>query len=127
MGFLRTVRLFALGFGILLLSAVQAPFASAQASRGDERVLKSFADVHPIDVHVHVFKTDPAFQAMLEKLNLKLLDILVMDDTLPYRKELQPQIDDALKLMRSSRGHVALCTTFDPYKFGSPTFSGDAV
>jgi hypothetical protein len=78
-------------------------------------------------VHVHVFKTDPALQSMLEKLNLKLMNILVMDDTLSYRKELQPQIDDAWKLVRSSKGHVALCTTFDPYKFNDPTFPKEAI
>src|ERR1019366_9070433 len=58
-----------------------------------EQALKSFAALDPIDVHVHVFKTDPAFQALLERLHLKLLNILVMDDTLPYRKQLQPQVD----------------------------------
>jgi predicted TIM-barrel fold metal-dependent hydrolase len=64
---------------------------------------------------------------MLERLSVKLLNILVMDNTLPYRKQLQPQIDDALTLMRSSRGHIALCTTFDPYLFNSPSFSADAI
>jgi hypothetical protein len=34
------------------------------------------------------FKADPAFQKMLERRNLKLLNILVMDDTLAYRKQL---------------------------------------
>src|ERR1022692_1834083 len=121
--------------GFVLLSSVfvfAAMWYASQmrlsaAGRTDEQALKSFAALHPIDVHVHVFKTDPAFQAMLERLNLKVLDILVMDDTLPYRKQLQPQVDDALALMRSSHGHVALCTTFDPYLFDSPSFSADAI
>jgi len=64
---------------------------------------------------------------MLERLNLKLLNILVMDDSNPHRKQLQRQIDDAQALVQSSRGHVALCTTFDPYKFGSASFSTDAI
>ena len=102
-------------------------FAAPAAERTDEQALKSFAAIHPIDVHVHVFKTDPAFQTMLEQLNLKLLDILVMDDTEPYRKQLQPQVDDALALVKSSHGHVALCTTFDPYRFDSPSFTADAI
>ena len=86
-----------------------------------------FVAIHPIDAHVHVFKTDPAFQKMLERLNLKLLNILVMDDSLPHRKQLQPQIDKAFALMRSSRGHISLCTTFDPYKFDSPSFDAEAI
>lgn len=102
-----------------------APALSEQTR--SERALKSFSALHPIDVHVHVFKTDPAFQSLLERLHLKVVDILVMDDTLTYRKQLQPQIDDALALVRSSRGHVALCTTFDPYKVNDTSFPSHAV
>src|SRR5208283_4688698 len=93
----------------------------------DEGSLSAFAAIHPIDVHVHVFKTDPTFQKMLERLNLKLLNILVTDDTNPNRKQLQPQIDDARALVQSSRGHIALCTTFDPYKVDSASFIADAL
>src|SRR5438128_1630436 len=110
-----------------ILFAVTILAASPKDLQSDEQILAAFAAIHPIDTHVHVFKTDPAFQALLEQLNLKLLNILVMDDTNSARKLLQPQVDDALSLMRSSRGHVALCTTFDPYKFDSPTFSADAI
>ncbi len=98
-----------------------------QAQAGREQALKAFAAMRPIDVHVHVFKTDPAFQALLERLHLTLLNILVMDDTLSYRKQLEPQISDALELVHSSHGHVALCTTFDPYRFTDPSFDVDAV
>jgi len=101
--------------------------ASSTESNADDKALQSFAAVHPIDVHVHVFKTDPAFQKMLERLDLKVMDILVMDDTNTARQKLTQQVDDALALVHSSRGHVALCTTFDPYKFDSPTFAADAI
>jgi hypothetical protein len=101
--------------------------ASSAESKADAQALHSFAAIHPIDVHVHVFKTDPAFQAMLERLNLKLLNILVMDDTNSARKQLRQQVDDALALVRSSRGHVVLCTTFDPYKVDGPSFDADAI
>lgn len=92
-----------------------------------EQALQAFAAIHPIDVHVHIFKSDPAFQAMLNALHLKLLNILVVDDTEPYRKQLAAQVDVALELVRSGRGHIAWCTTFDPYKFDTPSFEGDAV
>jgi hypothetical protein len=92
-----------------------------------EQALESLTALQPIDVHVHVFKTDPAFQALLERLHLTLVNILVMDDTLSYRKQLQPQVDQAVALVRSSRGHVALCTTFDPYKFNDPSFQSEAI
>ena len=118
-----------LGFSIALSSAAQvSPSTSAPATAAsEETTLRAFAAIHPIDVHVHVFKTDPAFQNMLERLNLKVMDILVMDDTESYRKQLQPQVDQALELVRSSRGHVALCTTFDPYKLDSASFDADAI
>ncbi len=127
--FSRTIAQVLLGFSIALSTTAQAPTSASAPAKpaDDEPALRAFAAIHPIDVHVHVFKTDSAFQKMLERLNLKLLNILVMDDTNPNRKQLQPQIDEALALVRSSGGHVALCTTFDPYKFDSASFSADAI
>ncbi len=121
--------LLAIAFTILA-ACVLLPHPSlsqTQPQPTQDETLRAFAAIRPIDVHVHVFKTDPAFQSMLEKLNLTLMDILVMDDTLPYRKELQPQVTDALALMHSSEGHIAFCTTFDPYKFSDPNFTADSI
>lgn len=120
---------------ILILSAVLAwsaaqqssPASSSAETTSNEQALKSFAALQPIDTHVHVFKTDPAFQAMLERLHLTLLNILLVDDTLSYRKQLKPQVDDARALIRSSHGHVALATTFDPYKFNDSSFTTDSI
>jgi hypothetical protein len=129
MGSARTVAQVILGLSIALSSTAQVPTSASAAAKlaDEEKALRAFAAIQPIDVHVHVFKTDPAFQKMLEGLNLKLMNILVTDDTNPNRKDLQRQIDDAWALVRSSRGHVALCTTFDPYKFHSASFSADAI
>jgi Amidohydrolase len=132
---MKTLTNFAL-LSLLTLGAVLAidflgqKSAAADNSQGQtsaEDTLKAFAAIRPIDVHVHVFKTDPAFQALLQRLQLKLVDILVMDDTLPYRRRLAPQIKDALSLVSASHGHVALCTTFDPYRFGDASFTADAI
>jgi len=109
-----------------LFTPVQ-PAAPPARSMTNEAALRQLARIDPIDVHVHVFKTHPAFQAFLEQVHLKLLNILVMDDTLSYRKQLAPQVRDALELMHSSRGHVAFCTTFDPYKFNEQSFPSEAV
>ena len=128
-GLARAIAQAGLALSIALCAAGQAPSStSAPAKLGDdEAALRAFAAIRPIDVHVHVFKTGPAFQTMLEQLNLKLMNILVMDDTNPNRKDLQREIDDAQALVRSSGGHVALCTTFDPYKFDSSSFGPDAI
>lgn len=92
-----------------------------------ENPLKSLAALEPIDVHTHVFKTAPEFQAFLERVHLKLVDILVVDDSLSYRKTLEPQLKDALALVRSSHGHIALCTTFDAYKFNQGSFITETI
>lgn len=124
----RTIFSRLLGVVLILGCWPHPGFAADPAAvAGDKQALKAFAALHPIDTHVHVFKTDPAFQSMLERLNVKLLNILVMDDTLSYRQKLQPQIDNALALVRSGHGHVALCTTFDPYRFENPGFTADAI
>jgi len=127
--FSRTIAQAILVFSIALSATGQAPTATSASARpaDEERALRAFAAIRPIDVHVHVFKTEPAFQKMLERLNLKLLNILVMDDTNLNRKQLLSQIEDAVALVRSSGGHIALCTTFDPYKFEGASFSADAV
>src|SRR5271169_2256508 len=112
-GLARTVAQVVIALSIALSAAAQAPTSTPASAKPavEQEALRAFAAIHPIDVHVHVFKTDPTFQKMLERLNLKLMDILVMDSTHPHRKNLQGQIDDAEALLRSSGGHVALCTT----------------
>jgi Amidohydrolase len=92
-----------------------------------DKALEALAALEPIDVHTHVFKTDPGFQAFWERLHLKLVDILVVDDSHPYRKQLGREVEDAFALVRSSRGHVALCTTFDPYKFNDASFASETI
>jgi len=114
-------------FAGYLLFHSSAAISQMQERAHSEEALQAFANLRPIDVHVHVFKTDPAFQAMLQHLNLKLMNILVMDDTLSYRNQLEPQITDALVLLRSSKGHIAFCTTFDPYKFNDPSFAAESI
>jgi hypothetical protein len=122
----RIFSLVLLGVSIALSSGAQTS-TSASAASGEEGALRAFAAIHPIDVHVHVFKSDPAFQSMLERLNLKVMDILVVDDTEPDRKQLHPQVEEAMELVRSGHGHVAFCTTFDPYQIDSASFDADAV
>jgi predicted TIM-barrel fold metal-dependent hydrolase len=121
--------------GILLASGLsvavcfwgQSPAALSQQQTSTEQILQSFAAIRPIDAHVHVFKTSPELQSFVRRLDLTLLNILVVDDTLSYRRQLAPQVADALRIVRSSQGHIALCTTFDPYKFGESNFAAETV
>jgi predicted TIM-barrel fold metal-dependent hydrolase len=89
--------------------------------------LRALALLEPIDVHTHVARGDPSFYAMLDRLHMHILDILLVDDHDPYRKTLQQQLQDALRVVRKSHGHAALCTTFDAFQFGQPDFAASAI
>ena len=85
--------------------------------------LASFSALAPIDAHVHLYKDDPAFGALMQRLNLRILNICVIDDRDPYGKGLEPQRGDVLKVVHSTGGRAVLCTTFSPYDFEEPGFA----
>jgi len=89
--------------------------------------LADFSALAPDDAHVHLYKDDPAFAAFLARLNLRLLDICVIDDRDPYFKGLEPQRGDVLKVVHSTGGRVVFCATFSPYDFEEPGFSRRAI
>lgn len=96
-----------------------APFSSEE--------LRAFAALDPIDTHTHVFQAAPAFEAMLQRLNMHIVDICVVDDHGKPPRGLHPQLEQALEVIHASGGRAALCTTFDPYKFRFPGFSEAAI
>jgi len=85
--------------------------------------LASFSALAPIDAHVHLYKDDPALGAFLKRLNLRVLDIIVIDDRDPFGKELEPQRSDVLKVVHATGGRALFCTTFSPYDFEDPGFA----
>jgi predicted TIM-barrel fold metal-dependent hydrolase len=89
--------------------------------------LAGFSALAPVDAHVHLYKDDPAFAAFLERLNLRILDICVIDDRDLYFKSLEPQRGDVLKVVHSTGGRAVFCTTFSPYDFEEPGFSSRAI
>ena len=95
-----------------------------RSSAGD---LAGFSAVAPIDAHVHLYRDDPAFGDLMERLNLRVLDICVIDDRDPFFKGLEPQRGDVLKVVHTTRGRAAFCTTFSPYDFEEPGFSRRAI
>lgn len=40
----------------------------------------AFAAVAPIDTHIHLYQDDPRFGAIMQRLNLRALNICVIDD-----------------------------------------------
>ena len=83
--------------------------------------------MNPIDAHVHLFKDDAAFGALMQRLKLRILTISLIDDRDPYFKAMEPQRSDALKVMHNTSGRAVWCTTFSPYDFEKPGFSDKAI
>lgn len=89
--------------------------------------LQDLASLEPIDTHTHIAKADPGFYGMLERLHLHIVDILLVDGHDAYRKSMQPQLQNAERVVNESGGHVALCTSFDPFQFGQEGFPDSAI
>jgi predicted TIM-barrel fold metal-dependent hydrolase len=102
--------------------------ATAVVSGGfSPQELQAFTALAPIDTHTHVLRTDPAFNAMLDRLNIHLLDIILVDDRNPEVNNLQAERTEALKFIRSSSGRAILCTSFDPFNMRKPGFAAAAI
>ncbi len=118
---------------ILIAAAGVAPLltgvaAETEMSGFDAQQLAAFASLEPIDTHTHIYKDDPAYLAMLQKLHLHILDIVdVSDNGDPERKSLDREETDVLAVTRDSHGHGAVCTSFDPYRINDPNFAAAAI
>ena len=100
---------------------------NASAANSEDAILKDFAGIDPIDVHTHVYKDDPALNAPSERLNLRALNICVIDDRNPDFHNLEPQRTEVLEVRQGTRGRFAFCTTFSPYDFEQPGFSARKI
>jgi predicted TIM-barrel fold metal-dependent hydrolase len=125
--FLVTVLITTIVAGVKLSSVLLAAQKSGPAASDESALLKSFADIQPIDVHTHIYKDDPELNALIDRLNLRAVNIAVIDDRDPDFKGLEPQRTEVLKVRQSTLGRVAFCTTFSPYAFEEPGFSARAI
>ena len=89
--------------------------------------LAAFAALEPIDTHAHVRRVDPQFNAMLDKLNIHLLDIIVVDDQSPEENDLQVERNGAMNFIGSSGGRAVLCTSIDPFRMRKSGFTASAI
>ncbi len=92
--------------------------------------LQEFAALNPIDTHTHIYQRSPVFSAMFDRLNLHILDIMLVIDNdrtrLTWTKFSRVR-KAAWEVVDNSAGRASLCTTFDPYKLNQPDFSKNAV
>ena len=108
-------------------SVLFAGQGSGVAASDHSTLLKAFAEMNPIDAHVHLYKDDPAFGTLLQRLKLRVLDICLIDDRDPYFKAMEPQRGDVQRVVHGTSGRAVLCTTFSPYDFEEPGFSARAI
>jgi predicted TIM-barrel fold metal-dependent hydrolase len=80
-----------------------------------------------IDAHAHVLRSDPAFFRLLERLNVRLVNICVVDRYDPGYETAEPQHRIALDVFRRSKGRAAWCSTFDDTDWESPGFAARAI
>jgi len=116
-----TVVLICLAVG--LFATASGPFFPRIEKEPSTPDLKSFSALAPIDAHAHVFKNDPAFAVMLERLNLRILDVCVVDKHDRGFEQAGPQNQTAREIMHTTHGRSAWCSTFDPQDFESPDFA----
>lgn len=133
LGVIRTTRnLRRPSVGVLLLCAHLLlsgckPLSRLRESHRERQRMQELAALKPIDAHTHISAAGPQFLAMLENLNMHVLDILYVDDTSPYRSSLERQKSDALNFIASANGRATLCTTFDPFRFKEGNFAQQAI
>lgn len=76
-----------------------------------------------IDVHVHVFRPEAAYDDMLRRLSLRVLNICVVDKYERGFADGQAQHRAALALSRTTHQRAAWCSTFDPQNWEEPGFA----
>lgn len=114
----------------LLMAGITPMSVPAQQTANQPNLspyLHSLAALHPIDAHTHIWKSDPVFTAMLERLNLHVVDILYVDDKESTAMPLDQERAAAWAFIHSAHGHASLCTTFDPFEFSQPDFIPAAI
>jgi predicted TIM-barrel fold metal-dependent hydrolase len=94
-------------------SPVTGPFSTEE--------LHNFQALDPIDTHVHIYQTNPAFLALLTRINLHVLDIVVPHT--PDQHALDEERQQAWSFVRTSNGQATLCTTFNPFTYRTPGFT----
>jgi predicted TIM-barrel fold metal-dependent hydrolase len=80
-----------------------------------------------IDAHAHVFTSPPALLEMLERLDVRLVSITVVDKHDRGYEEAEPQHRQAAEAARASQGRIVWSSTFDPQDWESPGFAERAI
>ncbi len=125
--YLSMVLLAGIAFGPNSANHASAAEPKVTSGRFTAAELQQFAALDAIDTHVHIYHASPLFHAMINRLNLHLVDILVVDNHHGQMSaSLTMQRDAAMSVIAQDPERVKLCTTFDPYAFMQPDFADHA-
>jgi predicted TIM-barrel fold metal-dependent hydrolase len=111
----------------LVLGFLAGANCAAQAGAGHAdavSAMKGLAALEPIDAHAHMFREDPAVLAFMKQMHMRVLDIYVMESR---EDPLQPMRVQGRAMLGFGQGHVAWCTTIDPYVFDSPGYAARTI
>jgi predicted TIM-barrel fold metal-dependent hydrolase len=108
------------------LAHAGSPVMIAASNDALSEDLAGFAAMQPVDTHVHIFKTDSEFIALLDRLHLHVLDIEVADKQRIFG-DLKAEMALAEKFTRENPKHASLCVTFDPFRFNEKDFASTTV
>jgi predicted TIM-barrel fold metal-dependent hydrolase len=111
------------------IQAFLAVVLSWGSSTGAEQPGKPFSAeaLGRIDAHAHLLKDAPALYQLFDRLNVRILNICVVDKYERGSEEAEPQHAMALKVFHNSKGRGAWCSTFDPQNWETPGFAQRAV
>src|SRR5436309_13284539 len=79
-------------------------------------------DVAPVDAHAHIFFDDGHMRDTLQRLNLRIVDVTVVDPYARGYEAVEPQEREVLAVVRGANGRAFWVSTFDPKDFESPGF-----
>ncbi len=113
--------------GLAAMALFGGALARAQSGQSnvpeDDAALTQLAAIGPIDTHLHAYQDVPAVADFFSRLNLRALNVLLIDDRDPFAKSMEPQWTDALAVRRATGGRAVVCTTIDPYGLEGPDFA----
>jgi len=80
-----------------------------------------------IDAHAHILNDSPEIIRMLQRLDMRVINLCVVDKYEHGYEQAGPQHAIAEKVFRASQGRVAWVSTFDPQDWESPGFASRVI
>lgn len=101
---------------ILVFAPDMTPLQRAAAGIGER-----------IDAHAHILNGSPDILRMLERLEMQVVNLCVVDKYERGFERAEPQHIMAVNVFRNSAGRVAWCSTFEPDDWESPGFASRVI